>query len=59
MAQIEENLRTMRDQYISMENEVLGALQNMYQKEIDEHNRAIEEKNKKLMNNISARFVKA
>ena len=44
----------MRDQYISTENEVLSALQNMYQQEIDEHNKAIEEKTKANEQYVSA-----
>ena len=42
--QIEENLTTARNLYISMENEVLSALKNMYQKEIEARQKVIDEK---------------
>lgn len=51
---IEENKTAMRNLYISTENEVLSALQNMYKKEIDDKNKAIAEKTKANEKYVSA-----
>lgn len=45
-AQIRDNLREMRDAYIDVENEVLAALKNMYQQEIDLKQKALDAKTK-------------
>ena len=39
---MDENIKALRDKYIDMENEILDALKNMYQQEIDEKQKALD-----------------